>query len=116
MRVRWRLTKARHAAISFEVVEWSELLRSVTSVWLGAAAAAFKSDSAPAGVSEREKCLVLYLSRMICFLRLLLLLSLLLLLAGPAVFRGRLRAFGKCTNGVAFSKGRPNLAGVRLIL
>ena len=36
MRVRWRLTKAHHTAISFEVVEWSELLRPVTSVWLGA--------------------------------------------------------------------------------
>ena len=36
MRVRWRLTKARHTAISFEVVEWSEQLRSVTSAWLGA--------------------------------------------------------------------------------
>ena len=36
MRVRWRLTKARHAAISLEVVEWSEQLRSVTSAWLGA--------------------------------------------------------------------------------
>ena len=36
MRVRWRLTKARHAAISLEVVEWSGQLRSVTSVWLGA--------------------------------------------------------------------------------
>ena len=36
MRVRWRLTKARHTAVSFEVVEWSEQLRSVTSVWLGA--------------------------------------------------------------------------------
>ena len=36
MRVRWRLTKARHAATSFEVVEWSEKLRPVTSVWLGA--------------------------------------------------------------------------------
>ena len=36
MRVRWRLTKARHAAISFGVVEWSEQLRSVTSVGLGA--------------------------------------------------------------------------------
>ena len=36
MRVRWRLTKARHAAISLEVVEWAEQLRSVTSVWLGA--------------------------------------------------------------------------------
>ena len=36
MRVRWRLTKAPHTAISFEVVEWSEQLRSVTSVWLGA--------------------------------------------------------------------------------
>ena len=36
MHVRWRLTKARHAAISFEVVEWSEQSRPVTSVWLGA--------------------------------------------------------------------------------
>ena len=54
MLVRWRLTKARQAATSFEVVEWSEQLRSVTSVWLGAAAAAFKSDSAPAGVWTRK--------------------------------------------------------------
>ena len=38
------------------------------------------------------------------------------LLTGPALFRGRLNAFGKCTNGVAFSKGRPNLASVRLTL
>ena len=37
-------------------------------------------------------------------------------LAGPALFRARLRAFGKCTNGVAFSKGGPNLASVRLTL
>ena len=36
MRVRWRLVKARDAAISFEVVEWSEQLRSVTSAWLAA--------------------------------------------------------------------------------
>ena len=36
--------------LALQVVEWSEQLRSVTSVWLGAAAAAFKSDSAPAGV------------------------------------------------------------------
>ena len=36
MRVRWRLTKAHYAAISFEVVEWSEQLRSVISAWLGA--------------------------------------------------------------------------------
>ena len=36
MRVRGRLPKARHEAISFEVVEWSEQLRSVTSAWLGA--------------------------------------------------------------------------------
>ena len=43
-------------------------------------------------------------------------LLLLLLLAGPAVFRGRLRRFGKCTNGVALSKGTPNLASVRLTL
>ena len=39
-----------------------------------------------------------------------------IVLAGPVLFRGRLRAFGKCTNGVAFSKGRPNLASVRLTL
>ena len=36
MSVRWRFTKARQAANSFEVVEWSEQLRSVISVWLGA--------------------------------------------------------------------------------
>ena len=36
--------------------------------------------------------------------------------AWPAFFRGRLRAFGKCTNGVAFSKGGPNLASVQLTL
>ena len=35
MRVIWRVTKARQAAISFEVVEWSEQLRSVISAWLG---------------------------------------------------------------------------------
>ena len=55
MRVRWRLTKARHVAISFEVIEWSEQLRSVTSVWLGAAAVGFESDSAqsdPESVSD----------------------------------------------------------------
>ena len=37
-------------------------------------------------------------------------------LAGPALFRGRLRAFGKCTDVVASSKGRLNLDSVRLIL
>ena len=26
-------------------------------------------------------------------------------LAGPTLFRGRFRAFGKCTNGVTLSKG-----------
>ena len=36
MRVRWMRTKAHHETISFEVVEWSEQLRPVTSVWLGA--------------------------------------------------------------------------------
>ena len=35
-------------------------------------------------------------------------------LAGPALFRKHLRAFGKCTNGVALSKSRPNLASVQL--
>ena len=37
----------------YEVVEWSEQLRSVVSAWLGAAAVGFESDSAPAG-EERE--------------------------------------------------------------
>ena len=37
-------------------------------------------------------------------------------LAGPALFRGRLRAFGKCTDVVASSKGRLNLDSVRLIV
>ena len=37
-------------------------------------------------------------------------------IVGPTLFRGRLRAFGKCTKGVAFSKGRPNLASVHLTL
>ena len=55
MRVRWRLTKACHTPLLFEVVEWSDQLRSVTSIWLGAAAAAFKSDSPPAGVWARKK-------------------------------------------------------------
>ena len=41
-------------SMRLEVVEWSEQLRSVTSVSLGAAAAAFKSDSAPAGVRARK--------------------------------------------------------------
>ena len=58
-------------------------------------------------------CVVLIL---LLLLLLLLILLLSLLLAGPALFRGRLRAFGKCTNGVALSKGRPNLASVRLTL
>ena len=38
------------------------------------------------------------------------------ILAGPALFRGRLRAFGKCTNGVASLKGRQNLDSVRVTL
>ena len=42
VRVRWMRTKARHATISFEVVELSERLRSVISVWLGAAAVGFE--------------------------------------------------------------------------
>ena len=36
------------------------------------------------------------------------------ILAGPALFRGRLRAFEMCTNGVASSKGRQILDSVRL--
>ena len=35
--------------LNCSVVEWSGQLRSVTSVWLGAAAAGLESDSAPAG-------------------------------------------------------------------
>ena len=38
-----------HSSPAGEVVEWSEQLRLVTSVWLGAAAVGFESDSAPAG-------------------------------------------------------------------
>ena len=45
-----------------QVVEWSEQLRSVTSVWLGPAAAAFKSDSAPAGVRARTLKVWCYIS------------------------------------------------------
>ena len=45
------LTRIQDPTLRYkEVVEWSEQLRSVPSIWLGAAAAAFKSDSAPAGV------------------------------------------------------------------
>ena len=54
MRVRWRLTKARHVAISLEVVEWSEQLRSVTSVWLGAARRSVSSPTLHQRVYERE--------------------------------------------------------------
>ena len=36
------------------------------------------------------------------------------ILAKPAVFRGRLMAFQKCTSGVAASKGRQNLESVQL--
>ena len=50
-------TKARHAAISFEVVEWSEQLRSVISVWLGAAVVRHECDYAQAG-EKGEWCLV----------------------------------------------------------
>ena len=50
MRVRWMRTKARDETISFEVVEWSERLRSVISVWLVAAGVGFESDSAQAGL------------------------------------------------------------------
>ena len=39
-----------------------------------------------------------------------------IVLAGPAIFRGRLRAFGKCIDGVASSKGRLNLDCVQLIV
>ena len=35
MRVRWRLTKVHHAPFLYEVVGWSEQLRSVTFAWLG---------------------------------------------------------------------------------
>ena len=36
--------------------------------------------------------------------------------AGPALFSGRFRAFAKCANGVALSKGKQNLSSVRLTL
>ena len=47
---------------------------------------------------------------------LLSLLKLIYILAGPALFRGRLRVFRKCTDVVASSKGRLNLDSVRLIV
>ena len=66
-------TKARHETISFEVVKWSEQLRSVTSVWLGAAAVGFESDSAKRVKSENE---VWFKSpRVICFLHVVLIKS-----------------------------------------
>ena len=46
----------------------------------------------------------------------LFLFLLLSLLAGPALFRGRIRALGKCTDVVASSQGRLNLDSVRLIV
>ena len=42
--------RRREESRKTEVVEWSERLRSVISVWLGAAAVGFESDSAPASV------------------------------------------------------------------
>ena len=47
-------TKAGHAAIYFEVVEWSEQLRSVTFVWLGAARRSVSSPTLHQRVYELE--------------------------------------------------------------
>ena len=55
MRVRWRLTKARHAAISFEVVEWSEQLRPVTSLWLGAVRRSVQVRLCTSGCKSEKK-------------------------------------------------------------
>ena len=41
-------------------------------------------------------------------------LTILMLYRKTRVFRGRLKAFGKCTDGGAWSKGRQNLESVRL--
>ena len=79
MRVRWRLTKARHAPF---LLKWSSglsSLRSVTSAWLGAIVVAFKSESAPAGVRVR-KSLVLYLPRVICFLRIIIIIIIIIIM------------------------------------
>ena len=64
MRVRWRLAKARHAAISFEVVEWSEQLRPVTSVWLGAVRRSVQVRLCTSGcISEKMFGIIIITSR-----------------------------------------------------
>ena len=65
--------------MSVTVVEWSEQLRSVTSVWLGATAAAFKSDSAPAGVWAKKMFGIIIIIIIIYYYFYLLLLLLLLI-------------------------------------
>ena len=66
-------TKARHETISFEVVEWSEQLRSVTSVWLGAAAVGSNPTLHQRVKSEND---FWYISpRVICFLHVVLIKS-----------------------------------------
>ena len=54
-------------AISFELVEWSEQLRSVTSAWLGAVVVAFKSESAPAVVRMRKSLVLIIIIIIIVF-------------------------------------------------
>ena len=53
----------------FEVVEWSEQLRPVTPVWLGAVRRSVQVRLCTSGCKSEKKCLVLYLPRVICFLR-----------------------------------------------
>ena len=55
MCVRWRLTKVRPAAISFEVVEWSEQFKSVISVWLGAVRRSVQVQLCTSGCMSEKK-------------------------------------------------------------
>ena len=53
-------TKARNATISFEVVEWSEQLRSVTSVWLGAVRRSVQVRLCTSGCMSEQMFGILY--------------------------------------------------------
>ena len=59
-------TKARHETISFEVGEWSEQLRSVTSVWLGGAAVGFESASVVPTTTIQQKMKAIMLLQTCC--------------------------------------------------
>ena len=68
MRVRWMRTIDRHETISFEVVEWCEQLRPVTSVWLGAVRQSVQVRLCTSGCTS-EKMFGVISTRVIYFLR-----------------------------------------------